>query len=68
MNQQLAWLNSAKNCLFLTRNASRKGNAELIIVRSSFSESARRWTQGEPIVLAEEREINRLVESAYGGD
>jgi HJR/Mrr/RecB family endonuclease len=30
-----------------------------------FSDAARRWARGKPIVLADSREIGRLVESAY---
>lgn len=31
-----------------------------------FSENARRWAKGKAIVLADDQEIGRLVESAYG--
>lgn len=31
-----------------------------------FTTAARRWCQGKPIVLADSREISRLVESAFG--
>lgn len=35
-----------------------------IIAPGGFSDSARRWARGKPIVLADEREIGRLVQSA----
>jgi restriction system protein len=37
-----------------------------IFAPGGFTQEARRWAKGEPIVLADEKEINRLVESAYG--
>lgn len=38
-----------------------------IIAPGGFSASARQWAKGKRIVLADEKEINRLVQSAYGG-
>lgn len=37
-----------------------------IMAPGGFTETARRWAQGKPIVLADQREIDRLVVSAYG--
>lgn len=33
-----------------------------------FSQAARRWAKGKPIVLADDEEIGRLVESVYGAN
>lgn len=37
-----------------------------IVAPGGFSDTARRWVQGKPIALVDEREIGRLVQSAYG--
>jgi restriction system protein len=33
---------------------------------NGFSEPAKRWAKGKPIVLVDDEEIGRLIESAYG--
>lgn len=37
-----------------------------IIAPGGFYDTARKWVKGKPIVLVDEREIGRLVQSAYG--
>lgn len=38
----------------------------IIVAPGGFSDAARRWAQGKSIVLADEREIGRMVQRAYG--
>lgn len=39
-----------------------------VIAPNGFSVAARQWAKGKPIILVDDKEINRMVQSAYAGN
>ena len=37
-----------------------------LLVPGGFTVEAQRWVKGKPVILADEREIGRIMESAFG--